>query len=184
MACYLRSRDDDTKLSRLFYDCTKNAENAESEESCLLSQFPAHTLSAAVSHISYFLVHLITAQHHWVYSVFLQVCPPGPGLYNCITILSLANSVWIPRMLNEGVSRLMVSVGRLRGREGVELWQHWQNMTRLQSWGHTAQRQILLMTERSRWQNTYDETIEATWRNLLCSYRVSQKKRWLVFKCP
>ena len=52
MACYLRSRDDDTKLSRLFYDCTKNAENAESEESCLLSQFPAHTLSAAVSHVS------------------------------------------------------------------------------------------------------------------------------------
>ena len=173
MACYLRSRDDDTKPARLYSMIALKTQRMRRVKNLVCSRnfLPTHYLQRWVMFLIFWSIFYHSAAHwaYSVYSVFLQVCPPGPGLYNCITILSLANSVWIPRMLNEGVSRLMVSVGRLRGREGVELWQHWQNMTRLQSWGHTAQRQILLMTERSRWQNTYDETIEATWRNLLCS---------------
>lgn len=62
----------------------------ESEETCLLSQFPAHTSSAVVSHHIFFLSPAWLSDH-WACILYfsssrLCVCPPGA--VQCITILS------------------------------------------------------------------------------------------------
>ena len=116
--------------SVLFYGCT-HAENVKRVKKLVCSRnfLPTHHLQWWVTTSFSFPPpgYLITGR------VFCISLAPGSvsvlPVQCSVSLFSLANSVWILRILNEGVWRLMVASGR----EGVELWQHWQNMTRLRA---------------------------------------------------